>query len=442
VTPATRSAWLALARWGPFLVPPLYLALVLWLQPPDRLTPGWSGPMFRAVYDDWDLTAMALRGLNASLGRTAGRADNPEQVPADDYARALDEPRPLQPRYYLEYPHAALLLFRVPYWIEPVTDVPAAGLDGGYGNIVEHTPRNDAERRLWRQFRRVIQTYLVMMCVATLLLLAVVRAGYEPGAEVSGPLVLMVLPAAVYFSLNRFDVVLALLTALGFACLGRRRYLLSGLLFGTATAIKVYPALLVPLVLRFLWPSRRDALAWLAAYGAAVAACFLPPLVLSGWQAVWEPFRFQLTRPPMGMMAYGHFLPQRLEENDLLGRSFRLGTVVLAVLLLAWRRPPDLSGLLRRGAIALIVFISVPVFYSPQWILWLLPLLVPLVMRQWALAVPIVALDLVTWGTFPLGLQVPEAVAVYARYAVLACLVAALAWAERRRPAPAAVGVA
>jgi hypothetical protein len=428
-----------LTRWGPFLVPPLYLALIFGLQPPDRLssTPDRAPWLNRAVYDDWDLAALALRGLNASLGRTPGRTDNPEQIDDEEYSRLLDEPLPLRRQYFLEYPPAALLLFRLPYGLFPLREAPPAALcDGSYGNIVMHRPRTDRERRLWQTFRRVTRTYQVLLCLGVLLLLTVIRVGYEPGGGLSGPLVLLILPAALYFSLNRFDLVPALLTAVGLACLGRRRCLASGLLFGAAAAMKVYPALLAPLVFHYLWPGRRDAWGWLLGFAAALAACYLPPLALSGGQAVWQPFALQLTRPPLGPTAYGYLLPLALAANDLGGRLFRLGTVVLVVLLLAWRRPPDLAGLLRRGAIALVVFLALPVFYSPQWVIWLLPLLVPLARGHRLLAWLIAALDLVTFATFPYaGLGLPDAVWVYARFAILAALVAVLARDEwRRRP--------
>ena len=85
---------LRLTHWFPFVIPPLYLAFILSLQPADHFgsVPDKAPWLNRAVYDDWDLTAMALRGLNASTGRIAGRADNPEQVPDEQYARLLQEP--------------------------------------------------------------------------------------------------------------------------------------------------------------------------------------------------------------------------------------------------------------------------------------------------------------------------------------------------------------
>jgi hypothetical protein len=210
---------------------------------------------------------------------------------------------------------------------------------------------------------------------------------------------------------------------------------------GAATALKIYPALLVPLVFLYLGPLRRPAWNWLAAFGVAMAVCYVPPVVLSGWQAVWQPLQLQLNRPPMGLTAYGHLLPRALEENDLAGKLFRLGTVGLVVLLLACSRPPDLTSLLRRGAIAVIVFIALAVFYSPQWIVWLLPLLVPLARQQRIVIWLIVALDLVTFATFPMGsFTLPGAVVLYPRFAILAALIGVLAWAEWRRPAPVLAG--
>ena len=49
----------------------------------------------------------------------------------------------------------------------------------------------------------------------------------------------------------------------------------------------------------------------------------------------------------------------------------------------------------------LLLFLSLQVFYSPQWLLWLLPLLVPLAAgNRWLFGL-VVAFDLVTYFTFP-----------------------------------------
>src|SRR5438552_660490 len=97
--------------WAPFLVPPLYLALIFSLQPANRLAHGdpWLGRLF---YDDYDIAAYLLRSLNAERGRKAG-GDEPAMVEAPQFVKELDSTAKRQDRYFLEYPHAALLLFRL-----------------------------------------------------------------------------------------------------------------------------------------------------------------------------------------------------------------------------------------------------------------------------------------------------------------------------------------
>jgi hypothetical protein len=246
------------------------------------------------------------------------------------------------------------------------------------------------------------------------------------------------LPAALYFTLYRFDIVPALLTALSLACLGRRWWSASALLLAAATMVKVYPVLLVPLVLRYLGGWRRAG-RWLAVYAAAVVAFVLPPLLGEGLEAVLGPYRVQLSRQREGYTLYGLLLPAALGENDALGKGFRLAALLLVLAGLLRRRPGDLAGLLRNGAVLLVVFVSLSVFYSPQWLLWLAPLLLPLTGRTRGLAWLVAALDLVTFCTFPL--VAPEGLAAAlaaARFLVLGGIVLVLGLAGWREGVPGA----
>jgi hypothetical protein len=432
-------------------VPFAYLALIFWLQPTDHLgfAPDRAPWLGRLVYDDFDVTAYAVRGLNAHAGNVPGL----DGEPVDHLDAALDDPSlTFEKRYYLEYPAATLLLFRLGWDWQPDPHAPPAVYQARYHQVVIHEPRDDADRRVWTAFRRAAQTYLFLMAVCCAALMGVLLWGYEPGGALAGGAFLLALPAALYFGLNRFDVLPALLTALGLACLGRRRVVASAALLAAAMMIKVYPALLAPLVLRFLWPDRRAALAWAAAFAATAAAIVLPPLLLWGWEPVWAPYHYQLSRPPFPPTVYDYILPESLGQGDRLGTLFRLGTLAAVTLLLVWRRPVGMASLLRRGALLLIVFVTLPVFYSPQWVLWLVPLLAPLARRSWRVAAPAVLLDVVTYLTFPgvMGLMDTSpylgswkesllahhdtllAALSYARFAVLGLLALALLWAEWR----------
>jgi hypothetical protein len=394
-----------------FVVPALCCALAAALRPAGRLGPPDELPWIdQLLYDDNDFAAFALRGFNSGLGREAGRRDDPKVLTDEEYSESLREEQPLKPRYYLEYPHAALLLFRVPYLFEPeLPAAPDALLDGPHVPLVYHVPRDD-EAELWKFFHRVVTSYAVMMVGFHAALVAVLALGYLPRGELGYRGLLLIFPGVLFYSLNRFDVVPALLTALSFALLGRGRLTASAVALAAGTLVKVYPVLLAPLVVRYLVTSRspRAGAGWAAAYAGAIAAFLVPAVAAWGADQVAAPYAVQLSRKLEGMTAYNFLIPgdelrAALAGNGPVGRGFRLGTLAVVAGLLLVRPIPDLAGVLRRGVVVLITFISLSVFYSPQWILWLVPLLMPLAGRQRRLLLLAAALDLLTWGQWPLG---------------------------------------
>jgi hypothetical protein len=133
---------------------------------------------------------------------------------------------------------------------------------------------------------------------------------------------------------------------------------------------------------------------------------------------------------------YGRVLPTELGRS----KEARLGLIALSLLAAVATRPADLASVLRRCALVLILFVSLAVFWSPQWILWFLPLTIPLARRDRWLLVPAVALDVVNYVSFPiLFWLVPndtlaEAM-IYARAAAwfgLAALLLRREWAAKR----------
>jgi hypothetical protein len=407
--PATRP-FARGARILLFTIPALCFAASVWLRPAGRLGPPEKAEWIdQLVYDDNDFAAYALRGLNHFLGRHAGRREAPERM-EENYAEALREPRPLSESYYLEYPHAALMLFHLPYLFASVSGgAPATLLDGAHEDLVYHVPRGD-ESGLWEQFHRIVTSYMFMMVAFHAALVAVLAAGYLSNGGLAYRGLLLLLPGVLFFSLNRFDVIPALLTALSLACLGRGRTTASAMLMAAGTLIKVYPIFLAPLVIRYLLSDKnqRAAAEWTAVYGATMLAFLGPAMLTWGIDEVTAPYVVQLSRRHEGLTAYNYLIPlddlrDELAGNGSVGRIFRLGSLALVMGLMLVRPIRDLSGVLRRGAVVLIVFIALSVFYSPQWVLWLTPLLLPLASRQRHLVALIVAMDLLTWGQWPVA---------------------------------------
>jgi hypothetical protein len=403
------------------------------------------------IYDDYDLAAYALRGLNASLGRPPGAAIDPPGKLSYDFAVALagDHPQPDQTKpYFLEYPVAAAWLFALPYklWPSKVDETaPMTFLDGWHNNIVEHVPETRQQKDLWGRLRYAIRFYHVLGLACLIGMMVIARLGLETESRLAGPIFLFVLPAALYFSANRFDAVPAFLTMLSLACLGRRWTLMSGAWLGAAIMIKLYPVLLAPIVLRYLSSKPRQAAAWLLGALMVMGACTLATLWLYGPEATLAPYRYQLGRSAdsFGITFYGHVWPSWLADSGPLGSCFRLGVVGLVVLCSIITRPRDLAGVLTRSVLVVIAFVAMQTFYSPQWLLWITPLLVPLAARQRSVLLLAVALDVITYLTFPVVCdllghphwQTWLTELVYVRAAPLLALAAVLLKQELR-PAP------
>lgn len=438
----------------PWVLPLFYVIFVWSLQPADRLGDPPAAPRLgRLLYDDYDWTAATLRGLNASQGRLPGRTTDPctEELDAPAFARALRSRHVLRPRYFLEYPQTALLLFELGhrYQRRPPGPPPGAMLDACHNRIVEHIPADADQRQWWARFRHAIVLYQATMTGCLFALMAVLPTGYGLDRMRSGRLALLILPGTLYFTLNRFDIWPAALTAFSFVPLGRRRYLASGACWGTAAMVKVYPVVLVPMMALFLRRDRGATASWLAGVAGSMLVLLALPLWTTGWDATLSPYRYQLARAPEGFTFYGFLFPAVMASSTPLWRAVRMFAVLVPALGLAWPPPQDLVSLLRRSAVVLILFMSVQVFYSPQWLIWLVPFLVPLTAIDRWLVGWVICFDLATYLTFPIlyDRMGPFAYdSIYAvgypillgvRFVLQAGIVAGLLWTEygpRQRP--------
>jgi hypothetical protein len=201
--------------------------------------------------------------------------------------------------------------------------------------------------------------------------------------------------------LSRFDFWPAALAALGIAALLRGRSTTSALLFGTAFAAKLWPAVLAPLVVVWLARTRgvRAATQWSVAAVATAAAWFLPFVAVSP-AGVGHSFHTQLARPLQLESLAGSVL---IAAHNLAGTTLHLTssfgsqnltgpgahaaavvtTIVEAVALVAvWfrfaRGPATDERLVVHAAAAVAAFIAFGKVFSPQFLIWLIPL-VPLV---------------------------------------------------------------
>jgi hypothetical protein len=194
--------------------------------------------------------------------------------------------------------------------------------------------------------------------------------------------------------LSRFDLWPAALTAIALAALLEDRHRLGWGFLGAAVAAKLYPFVLVPLALAWTWrrAQLRDALAGVVVFAAIV----LPFFVLSPG-GVWDSLYGQASRPlqieslgaaAVTTLAHPDVVTSHGSQNvvgfgwlALLTVCVQIGVVVALWIDFA-RRPDDLP---RSAAAAVTAFVAFGKVLSPQFLVWLVPL-VPLVRGRRALA--------------------------------------------------------
>jgi hypothetical protein len=190
---------------------------------------------------------------------------------------------------------------------------------------------------------------------------------------------------------TRFDLWVMVFVIGGLAAFLRDRHRLGWAALGAAFAVKIFPAVLVPLAV--VWTIRRrgrlELARGLAIWAAVVAAAFVPFIVKAG-SGLFDSLWGQLSRPlqietlpasflmmfgqPQIVMSHGSF---NISGRETLGATF--GLLPLVVLFVLWcsfgRGPAEPDRLLRYAASCVLAFVVFGKVLSPQYLIWLVPLL-------------------------------------------------------------------
>jgi uncharacterized membrane protein len=256
---------------------------------------------------------------------------------------------------------------------------------------------------------------LMALCgAATIVVVALLLARFgATRARLWSALVLLALsPAALGpISLNTYDAWPAFLTVAALALLVAAMPLAAFGVLGLAFAAKVYPIVLVPPAVVFVWRTvgRRTALWSLAAFGVVAAAVIVPFLSLAP-HGLAESFRAQAARALQVESLGGALLgvADRLGwysahvvhrtghaiSYDLDGSLPRVlagissAAQLAAVLLVTWlyvRGRDEPRRLAAAFAAAVAGFLAFTRFFSPQYLVWLVPLVVLLQPLEWVI---------------------------------------------------------
>jgi hypothetical protein len=309
------------------------------------------------------------------------------------YGRAIDDGEVPYRDFALEYPPGAL----------PVFALPALG-DVSFETFV-------------RRFEGLMAALGLALVAFVAAALAGLGASTRRLAAALGFVALAPL-ALGSVVLSRFDLWPAALTAAALAALGSGRERLGHGVLGAAVAVKLYPAVLLPIALAAVWKrqGRGEAVRCAAVFAGVAAVVVVPFLVLSPG-GMWDSVTRQASRPlqieSLGssvLLGAHHAFGLEITMKSGHGSQNLAGSlpdalaiahtaVQLAALVAIWivfaRGPADRERFVLACAAALTAFVALGKVLSPQFLIWLLPV-VPLVAgRRGMVASALLALALV-----------------------------------------------
>jgi Glycosyltransferase family 87 len=253
-------------------------------------------------------------------------------------------------------------------------------------------------------YNAAFKTQMALCGAATIVLVALVlvELGASRGRLYAGVGLLALSPLALGpISLNTYDSWPALLTVLALWLLLRGRDVLGFAVLGLAVSAKVYPLVLVPLACVFVWRRagpRRVALGLAALLAIAVAV--IAPFAAYAPHGVYESFRSQAERGLQVESLGASFLllfdrlglydAQIVRTTGVAGRNVTGGAAgsvaaislvleaaaVAAVWILYSRLQEARESLPLAFAAAVAGFIAFTKVFSPQYLVWLVPLVV------------------------------------------------------------------
>ncbi|WP_242608606.1 glycosyltransferase family 87 protein [Actinomadura formosensis] len=225
--------------------------------------------------------------------------------------------------------------------------------------------------------------HVTALILAVLAVVAVLATAHAAGRRsLRAGLMVALSPALLLTAYINWDLLAVALSALAVAAWSARRPALAGAMLGLAIAAKFYPLLFLgPLVLLCVRAGRWRAMGRLLAGTAATWLLVNLPVMVFAWDGWTEFYTFSQKRGvdwgSIFFVLQDHGLAEPAADTELLNLlgtgTFLVLAAGIAVLALAAPRRPRLAQLM---FLVLVAFMLPNKVWSPQYVLWLLPLAV------------------------------------------------------------------
>ena len=217
---------------------------------------------------------------------------------------------------------------------------------------------------------------------------------------------LMLLPAGIFFTHNRFDIFTSFLGLLSIYLLTKERLKLAAFVIAVGFLTKWYLALFLPVFLTYYFTvHRRINWAMIVTFTITCIVIILPTLLLSGLEGLYVPYEQQIFRwsnqPSLfylvsGLLRHGYGINIDNAFFSVVTLALQFSIVPLCLT----SRIDTIDKVMKWSALSVLCFIIFAKINSPQWILWVSPLLI-LIASGRLFVTGIIILDLLSYAQYP-----------------------------------------
>lgn len=294
---------------------------------------------------------------------------------------------------------------------------------------------------------------MIINMLALFVLIVVTYCSFPPDRRYGMQWWLFLLPSVVYYVINRFDIWPAVLVQLSLLLLFRQRFTGAFLFLSAAFLAKGYAIVLFPVFLMYYLNKKHKELSPFTNSPLLIMA--IPTVLAIGAACLWSglenglfPYIFQSTRTfaygsafIMYLGAFSTTLPAWLWSGGvaLLGYGLTFLQLLLPIIIYCghmifrkWIK--DREDVINWSLLGLLIYIHFSVYYSPQWILWVLPLFVFFIRTKREVLI-LVAYDIMNYVQCPLTWNAagPQSVPFSMMVIIRSILLVVLIWLVGRR---------
>ncbi|HKQ33256.1 MAG TPA: hypothetical protein VJV40_08625, partial [Thermodesulfobacteriota bacterium] len=280
-----------------------------------------------------------------------------------------------------EYPQLATYFFAVPYIVldfpGPLDTRLIGELEAAVGSGFPTNPNlpdsPHLRNRLFMRYSLVFSLLMVPFLFFSVLIVYKLRPDRKHLA------LLMLLPAGLYFTHNRFDIIPAFLGLLAIYLLSRERPRLSAFVIALGFLTKWYLVLLLPVFLTYCYTrSRKINTQMIFVFAVTCLAILLPAILSGGVHGLLAPYVTQLSRslnqPSLFFLLF-LFMNRvfGLYVYNIYSAAASLVLQFSAVPLCVTSRVDSIGKVIGWSLLSILAFIIFARINSPQWILWVSP---------------------------------------------------------------------